>query len=112
MKLYRSKVLNCVWFAKAAFLLTWVISYSAFAQQFPIKPVTLVVPFEAGGAADSTARRLARRMAVILNQPVLVDNKPSAGGFVAAQTVMNASRDGHTLLFAGTNTMSLTPLLY
>jgi tripartite-type tricarboxylate transporter receptor subunit TctC len=112
MNIRHSSLIYCRCLAWVACLATWVATSSAWAQQFPSKPVTLVVPFAAGGAADLTARRLAERMTAILNQPVLVDNKPCAGGFVAALTVLGAPRDGHSLLFAGTNTMSLTPLAY
>jgi tripartite-type tricarboxylate transporter receptor subunit TctC len=84
----------------------------AQAQEFPSRSISLVVPFAAGGATDVTARRLAEGMAAVLGVPVVVDNKPSAGGFVAATQVANAPKDGYTLLFTGTNAMSLNPLVY
>ncbi len=71
----------------------------AFAQgRFPDKPVTLLVPFAPGGIADITARAVAEVMARKLGQPVVVDNRPSAGSIVASQAVASARPDGHTLL--------------
>lgn len=69
----------------------------SYAQNFPTKPVTLVVPFAAGGAADAVARVLSQ--SVHLKQPVIVDNKPGAAGTIAAAMVAKAPADGHTLLF-------------
>ncbi|MFT3954558.1 MAG: tripartite tricarboxylate transporter substrate-binding protein [Piscinibacter sp.] len=67
-------------------------------QAFPQRPVTLVVPFAPGGIADLTARAVAEAMARPLGQPVVVDNKPSAGSIVASAAVAQARPDGHTLL--------------
>jgi tripartite-type tricarboxylate transporter receptor subunit TctC len=66
--------------------------------RFPERPVTLVVPFAPGGIADLTARAVAEAMSRSLGQPVVVDNKPSAGSIVASQAVLSARPDGHTLL--------------
>ncbi|KQP06149.1 tripartite tricarboxylate transporter substrate binding protein [Pseudorhodoferax sp. Leaf265] len=70
---------------------------SACAQNFPTRPVTVVVPFSPGGAADVVARVLAQN--VHLKQPVVIDNKPGAGGTIAAAAVAKAAPDGHTVLF-------------
>ena len=66
--------------------------------QYPERPITLVVPFAPGGIADVTARAVAESMAKTLGQPVVVDNRPSAGSIVASQAVASAKPDGHTLL--------------
>jgi tripartite-type tricarboxylate transporter receptor subunit TctC len=70
----------------------------ATAQAFPSKPIRLVVPNAAGGAADLTARTVGQNMADTLGQSVVIDNRPSAGGVVAGEAVARAPADGHTLL--------------
>jgi len=65
---------------------------------FPSRPIRIVVPNAAGGAADLTARAVGQKMAAALGQPVVIDNKPSAGGVVAGEQVARAEPDGHTLL--------------
>ena len=71
----------------------------ALAQpRFPERPVSLLVPFAPGGIADLTARAVAEHMGKALGQPVVVENKPSAGSIVASQAVATARPDGHTLL--------------
>ncbi len=66
--------------------------------RFPDRPLTLLVPFGPGGIADLTARAVAEHMGKSLGQPVVVENKPSAGSIVATQAVASAKPDGHTLL--------------
>lgn len=86
------------WFrplAAAAVALT--CSLAAHAQGFPSKPITLVVGFASGGSADILARLVAQKLS--LGQQVIVDNKPGAGGTIAAAAVAQAPADGHTLLF-------------
>lgn len=77
----------------------WPLAGPARAQAaFPQRPITLVVPFGPGGIADLTARAVGEAIARLLGQPVVVDNKPGAGGIVAAQAVARTAPDGHTLL--------------
>ena len=70
----------------------------AAPPRFPDHPVTLMVPFAPGGIADIVARTVAEDMARTLGQPVVIDNRPSAGSIVASQAVASARPDGHTLL--------------
>ena len=72
-----------------------------FAQQFPAKPVRIVVPFPAGGAYDVAARIIAQRMGAGLGQNVLVENRPGAGTVVATEYVARQPADGYTLLMVG-----------
>jgi tripartite-type tricarboxylate transporter receptor subunit TctC len=84
---------------------------SAAAQNYPVKPVTLVVPFAAGGPTDIVARTLAAAMTKSLGQTVLVENKTGAGGTLAPNYVAKAAPDGYTFLIHH-NGMSTAPALY
>ena len=81
---------------------------SARAQgTYPSRPITLVVPFGPGGIADLTARAVAKEMSVSLRQPIVIDNRPSAGAIVGATAVAHAEPDGHTvLLLSNANAVS------
>jgi tripartite-type tricarboxylate transporter receptor subunit TctC len=68
------------------------------AEQFPTRPLRVVVPFAPGGVGDLTARVVAQKMSELLGQQAIADNRPSAGGAVAAEMVARAEPDGHTLL--------------
>ena len=74
-----------------------VSSAAAWAQTFPVRPIKLVIAFPAGGPTDITMRQLADNASKILGQPVIIDNKPGAGGTLPAQALQTAQPDGYTL---------------
>jgi tripartite-type tricarboxylate transporter receptor subunit TctC len=96
--------------AIAASLLCLATAGSAVAQAFPTQPIKLIVPFAPGGGNDLLARTLAPRMAEILGQPVIVDNKPGAGGNLGTDVVARGPADGHTILIAS-NQVTINPAL-
>jgi len=77
---------------------------TAAADDYPKKAITVVVPFGPGGVADLTVRMVAQKMALSMKQPIIVENRPGAGGVVAANTVAKASPDGYTLLLMSNGT--------
>ncbi|MDQ6679400.1 MAG: tripartite tricarboxylate transporter substrate binding protein [Pseudomonadota bacterium] len=89
---------------------------AAFAQQsaanFPSKPMHIVVTFSTGGAPDILARLIGERLAVAWNQPVIIDNKPGAGGNTGADSVAKAPPDGYTIVVGTVGTHSINGALY
>lgn len=87
------------------------VAASAGAQQYPTKPLTMLVPYAAGGPTDTVARVVAQAMSKPLGQTVIVENKPSAGGILAPEQVKNAKPDGYTILIHHIG-MATVPALY
>ena len=88
------------------------ISNAACAQQYPIKPLRLIVPFAAGGGTDIIARHLAQKLGDLLRQQVVVDNRGGAGGNIGMELTASAQGDGYTLVLGHTGTLSFNPTLY
>ena len=95
-----------------AALLACLTLAQAHAQDYPSKAVRIVVPFAAGGPSDILARVLAQKMTARWNQPVIVDNRPGAGGSLGAGLVAKSPPDGYTLLLSDTAVMTIGPALY
>jgi tripartite-type tricarboxylate transporter receptor subunit TctC len=94
------------------FLGACAISFSAAAAEYPDRPVRLVVPFPAGGGADTLARIIMPRVAQALGAPIVIDNRPGAGGNVGAEIVAHAAPDGYTLLYGTNGTHAINSTLY
>lgn len=102
------------WMKRIIALVLALIALPALAQSdaaFPARPIRLVVPFAAGGGNDLLARVISQRLQTAWGQPVLVDNKPGAGGNIGADFVAKSAPDGHTLLLA-TNTLTINPAIF
>jgi tripartite-type tricarboxylate transporter receptor subunit TctC len=95
-------------FTLAAFALP---AGGALAQTYPTKPIRIVVPFVAGGAVDTLARIMGAKLSEQLGQPVIVENRPGAGGNVAADAVAKSPPDGYTIL-QNTNGQAISPAIY
>jgi tripartite-type tricarboxylate transporter receptor subunit TctC len=98
--------------ALAALALGCLAQPTAAQQPWPSRAITLVVPFAAGGATDILGRLLGQGLSTRLGQPVIVENRPGAGGGVGATAVAKASPDGYTLLLGAVSTHAINPSLY
>ena len=100
------KPLRSVGAVATALVFASLSSLAAFAQDYPSRPVTIVVGFPAGSATDNLVRPLANALQGSLGQPVIIDNKPGANGVVATQFVARAKPDGYTLLAGSSTTLA------
>jgi tripartite-type tricarboxylate transporter receptor subunit TctC len=85
---------------------------SAGAQSYPNRLIRLIVPFAAGGPADTLARLVGQHLSVALGQSVVIDNRPGAGGTIAAKAAVSAEPDGYTLMYGNTATLAIGPVVY
>ena len=93
-------------------LLSCLLAGAVLAQPFPSRPLKLVVPYPPGGITDTLGRTLAQALTEALGQPLVVDNRPGAGGALGAEAVARAAADGYTLVLGASSTHVLNPLLY
>jgi tripartite-type tricarboxylate transporter receptor subunit TctC len=93
----------------AAAFAAWV---PAAAQDFPTRPITLIVPYSAGGGNDVMARVAADKMSKTLGQQIVIENRGGAGGSIATRQIAKAAPDGYTLGLGGTGTLAINPTLY
>jgi len=85
---------------------------SARAENFPTRPITLVIPFAPGGSTSIVGRGIAEKMSELLGEKVIIDNRPGAGGTVGTRAVAKSEPDGYTLLLGYTGTLAIGPSLY
>lgn len=86
-------------------------AFPAFANDYPVRPIKMVVPFAPGGATDVVARIMSQKLADALKQPVVVENRPGANGAIGTEAVARAAPDGYTLLLNTAGAQTLTPFL-
>lgn len=108
-RLVRSGLVRSVWAAAGVLLL---LASVATAAPYPTRPITLIVPFAAGGPADFLGRLVGQKLGEELGQQVVVDNRPGANTIIGAQVVAKAKPDGYTLLMAIDGTLVMNPFLY
>ncbi|TMJ05999.1 MAG: tripartite tricarboxylate transporter substrate binding protein [Alphaproteobacteria bacterium] len=90
----------------------FALAGAAFAQDYPSRPITLVVPYAAGGGNDVMARIVAEKMSKSLGQQIVIENKGGAGGSIATRQVARSAPDGYTVGIGGTGTLGINPTLY
>src|SRR3954470_1324878 len=96
----------------AAGLCLLLTAASAAAQDFPTRPITIVVPYQAGGTTDVIARAVSAKLTQTIGQSVVVDNRPGANGNIGADLVAKSKPDGHTLLLTPPGPLSINRWLY
>ncbi|MDB5850434.1 MAG: LacI family transcriptional regulator, partial [Rhodoferax sp.] len=98
--------------ALAACVFAMLPATQALAQDFPTKPIHIVVPLPPGGSNDVLARVIGQKMTEALGQPVIVENKPGAAGNIATEFMARADADGHWIAVAPNQTVAVNPVLY
>lgn len=100
-----------MWLAAAA-LMALTAGSVAVAQDYPNKPINIIVPFPPGGSNDVLSRLLGQKMSEAFGQPVIIQNKPGAAGNIGTEMVARAEPDGYTIAVAPNQTVSVNPVLY
>lgn len=109
-KLFKTLFRSCIGIAAGS--LAMGLSASSVAAEYPVRPITFVVPYSPGGLPDTVARLIAEALGKKLNQSVVVENKPGANGVVAANTIKNNPADGYTFLVTDGSMISINPHIY
>src|SRR5688572_8065705 len=97
---------------QASVLLMLAVTAGAYAQDYPVKPIRLVVPYAAGGPVDIIGRLVGQKLTETYNQQVIIDNRGGGGGNIGLEIVARAAPDGHTLLMGANGDMAINPSLY
>lgn len=90
----------------------FLIAMPAAAQNYPSKPIKLIVPFAPGGASDFVARIVAEKLGTELGQSIIIENKPGAAGNIGLEAAANAAPDGYTAFFGNVGTLAVNPALF
>ena len=98
--------------ACAALALLAAAPATLFAQGYPNRPIKYIVPFPPGGATDTLARAIGQKLSDALGQPVVIDNRPGAGGNIGIEAAVRAPADGYTIVNVATATVAINPSLY
>ena len=93
-------------------VLLFALSLPAWSQDYPARPIRVLVPFAPGGAVDTTARVLAQAMTQRLDWQFVIENRPGGNGFIATTAAAKAAPDGYTLLMAHTGEFAVNPALF
>ena len=97
---------------KLSIALVGLSSVFASAQDYPIKPVKILVGYVAGGSPDFVARALAQKLSDILGQPFVVENRPGGGGLTATSQLVKLPADGYTLMLGDTSQLGIAPHIF
>lgn len=100
------------WLLTLALLTSFIAARPGAAQDYPVRAITLVVPYAAGGGNDVMARLVAEKMSKELGQQIVIENRGGAGGSIATRQVARSEPDGYTLGLGGTGTLAVGPTLY
>ena len=100
------------WMAIAMFAPALLVTQASFAQQYPAKPIRIIIPFPPGGATDISGRYIAQRLGDAFGQQVVPDNRPGANGTIGLELAAKAPPDGHTLVMSAIATLAINPSLY
>src|SRR2546426_5096129 len=97
---------------RLAFLLVGLLAVAAQAQDFPTRPIRMIVPYAPGGLPDTMTRIIGPKMSEALGQQIVVENRPGAGGISGTEVVARSTADGYTLLIADVGQLAINPHLF